>query len=283
MDGGDVRASHAPGLALADAIRSRRVAQGWHALSMAWQKTKGRKKTAKRAGTCYASYSEANSELITDVLNTILPIIMPAIKASRDMLPSDVRPKQMTTWSTCETGCSYLGVNITPDRSWGLENFTWDGTFDELTGKHHGIRAPHPYSYSNAHDAATGRRGASATSGRRASRPQQHARQAWCHPRARRIRRLLPAPAAVRTERGVPPHGTAVGRHKRLAPRRRLRHGLPVTLHGRPPMTCRPATLPRAYRGDGGSPARLRRFSIVICNHQFAETGERNGSIVLSK
>ena len=45
----------------------------------------------------------------------------------------------MHEWSECDTGCSYVGLNVLPDKRWGLDQFTWEGTYDESTGKHHGI------------------------------------------------------------------------------------------------------------------------------------------------
>lgn len=117
--------------------------QGWHTLRLAWQKTLGTKKTKRKAGTCHpARHVPAKKpELLQDLIDTLLKPLLPAIHASREMLPEEVRPKWMTEYGESSTGCSYVGVNVTPDRRWNLDNFTWEGTYDEATGNHHGIRA----------------------------------------------------------------------------------------------------------------------------------------------
>jgi hypothetical protein len=80
-----------------------------------------------------------NSGLWDDAMNTFLHPLVPALCASRALLPEGVRPKWLVDIGLHGTGMHYIGLNVTPSVEWGLEQFTWEGTFDPKTGQHHGI------------------------------------------------------------------------------------------------------------------------------------------------
>jgi len=82
-------------------------------------------------------------ELWDDAVQTFLTPILAALVASRNMLPEDVRPKWLEDIGLHGTGCHYIGLNVTPGKEWGVDQFTWEGTFDPKTGEHHGIHVHH--------------------------------------------------------------------------------------------------------------------------------------------
>lgn len=79
------------------------------------------------------------AELWADAVSTFLHPLVEALNATRDWLPEAVRLKILEDIGLHGTGCNYIGMNVTPSKSWGVGQFTWEGTFDPRTGEHHGI------------------------------------------------------------------------------------------------------------------------------------------------
>ena len=78
-------------------------------------------------------------DLWLDAVETFLRPLLPAVHAVRDMLPPELRPVWVSRWAALETGFQYVGLNVVAGRDWGLQQFTWEGTFDHSSGHHHGI------------------------------------------------------------------------------------------------------------------------------------------------
>jgi len=98
------------------------------------------KKHGDDPGTVRAIHSAPSDGLWQDAMDTFLHPLLAALQALRVALPEEVRPVWVNEmYDVQSTGCSYVGLNITPSKCWGLDQFTWEGTFDPKTGRHHGI------------------------------------------------------------------------------------------------------------------------------------------------
>lgn len=127
--------------------------EAWHCPKANNGASVTKKKTTHDPGTCYPYYSipvgQGREELWEDAMRTILEPLLPLIEASRAMLPPGCRPRVLQDgdggvgcFGVRGTGCSYLGLNITPSADWGFDAFSFAGTCDD-DGGHFGIHVHH--------------------------------------------------------------------------------------------------------------------------------------------
>ena len=114
--------------------------EAWHACTASNDKVVRRYKTEGDPGAFTPCYRKpAQADLWDDAINTFLLPLVPALMATRELLPENVRPKWLSDIGLHGTGMTYIGMNVLPGKEWGLEQFTWEGTFDPRSGEHHGI------------------------------------------------------------------------------------------------------------------------------------------------
>ena len=114
--------------------------KAWHVCTSANEHVVVGHKTNEDAGSVRPLLHTHHQEEMWDVaMNTFLKPALPSIMAYISALPPECRPASMSRWGVEGTGCQYVGLNITPSRSYGVDNLTWEGTFNTRTGEHHGI------------------------------------------------------------------------------------------------------------------------------------------------
>ena len=114
--------------------------ESWHACGNANGKVVRERTSKDGPGTFEPTYRKpSQTDLWDDAINTFLIPNVAALMACRDLLPEGVRPKWLSDLGLHGTGMTYIGMNVLPGQEWGLDQFTWEGTFDPRTGEHHGI------------------------------------------------------------------------------------------------------------------------------------------------
>ena len=118
--------------------------EAWHVCTAANEHVVTQRKSGDDPGAVTPiKHVPRDEALWRDAVHTFVTPFLPAILATRDMLPPSVRPRVMKKWQSCETEMQYVGINFMPSKEMGWEQFCWEGVCNPRTGEHQGI-AVHP-------------------------------------------------------------------------------------------------------------------------------------------
>ena len=114
--------------------------QAWHVSTAANAQVVVRRRSGTDPGAVRpVLHMPEQPDLWSDAMETFVRPMLEVLQLQRRLLPAEVQPAWMREWESLGTGFQYVGMNVTPSREWAVEQFTWEGTYDTMSGRHHGI------------------------------------------------------------------------------------------------------------------------------------------------